>query len=182
MAQRITILICFIFILAGCSKDGHIEFDSQNSRLEELPAGNWLATFQINYSSDSDEPKKQILHKLQKEGTLLNEYKSEENGNLVTTRLWNYKEYTIKEQYYQGGIWEGPIIIPYQEYYQGELSVWITIEFPKGIPYSKLLPNHYKEINPNRKYEHTATITSKKYRERLFLFGYSTHCQRISIF
>jgi hypothetical protein len=182
MSQKIAITLFVIFILAGCSKEGHIEFDAQNSRLEELPAGKWLTTFDISYSPGADEPKKQILFKLRQEGQLHDEYKREENGNLVTTRVWNYKGHTIKEQYYQGGIWKGPIIIPYQEYYQGELSVWISIEYPKGIPYSKLLPNHHKKINPSRKYEHTAPLTSKKDHARLFLFGYGSLCQRISLF
>lgn len=171
-----------MFIFVGCSKDGHIEFDSQNSRLEELPAGKWLTIFKISYSSDAKEPKQQILHKLRKEGQLRDEYKREENGNLITTRVWTYKGHTIKEQYYQGGVWKGPKIIPYQEYYQGELPVWITIEYSEGIPYSTILPRHYKRINSNRKYEHTATITSKEYRERLFLFGYGSLCKRISLF
>lgn len=182
MIQKFAILLCFFFILAGCSKGGHIEFDANNSRLEELPAGKWLTAFQIRYSTDSDEPKKQIIQKLRHEGKLLDEYEREENANLIITRIWNYKGHIIKEQYYQHGIWQGPEIVPYQEYYQGELSVWISIEYPDGVPYSKLLPEHYKEINPNRKYEHTATITSRKNRARLFLFGYGLLCKRISLF
>jgi hypothetical protein len=182
MAQKLAILVSILLVLTACSKEGHIDIDVQDRHLEQLPAGEWLTAFQISYSPDAEDPKKQILRRLRQNGKLRDEYKREDNGNVVTTRVWSYKGYTIKEQYYQGGIWQGPKIIPYQEYYQGELSVWITVEYQDGVPYSKLLHEHYQSIKPNRKYEHTATMTSKKDRTRLFLFGYGSLCQRVSLF
>jgi len=182
MQRNLAIVVALLLALAACSKEGHIDIEVPDLRLDQLPAGEWLTAFEISHKPGADDPKRQILRKLREEGKLKDEFKREENENMVTARVWSYKGYTIKEQYYQGGIWQGPKIIPYQEYYQGELLVWITVEYQDGVPYSKLLPEHYQSINPNRKYEHTATITSKKDRARLFLFGYGSLCQRVSLF
>ena len=182
MQRNLAIVTTLLLALAACSKDGHIDIEVPDTRLDQLPAGKWLTAFEISYKPGTDDPKRQILRKLREEGKLKNEFKREENGNMVTTHIWNYRGYTIKEEFYEGGIWRGPKIIPYQEYYQGELPVWITVEFSEGVPYSKLLPEHYQNINPNRKYEHTATIKSEAARERLFLFGFGTLCQRISFY
>lgn len=182
MHWKLVILVSLLVLLAACSKEHPIDVDVQDLHLAELPAGEWLKAFQLKYTPDQENLKKQILRKLREEGKLNNEYSNKENGNDVTTRIWSYKGYTIKEQYYRGGIWEGPKVMPYQEYYQGELAVWITVEYQDGVPYSKLLPEHYQLISQNRKYEHTATINSKKDRARLFLFGYGSRCQRISLF
>ena len=182
MQRILGILVALLLALAACSKEGHIDIEVQALRLDQLPAGAWLSAFEISYKPGADDPKKQILRKLREEGKLKDEFKREENGNIVTTRVWNYRGYTIKEQYYEGGVWPGPEIIPYQEYVQGELRVWITVEFPEGVRYSKLLPEHYQNINPSRKHEHTATIKSKAARARLFLFGYGSFCQRISFY
>jgi|TARA_B100002003_G_scaffold71090_1_gene66306 hypothetical protein len=182
MFRKLTIYLALFLLLAGCSKEGHIDIEVESRHLDELPAGKWIAAFEIKYAPFAEELKKQILQKLRQEGEIKDEYRYEENGNVVTTSLWRYRGYTIKEQYYQGGIWRGPKIIPYQEYYQGELAVWFTVEYQEGVPYSELLPKHYKLISPNRKYEHTATIKSKQDKARLFLFGNGSRCQRISLF
>ena len=181
MLYRLFILFLLVVGLTACSKNGHIDIDLADVHLEQIPAGQWLSIFDLSYAPGAEDIKKQIVSKLRTSGRLLDEYQHEENGNVVLTRVWTYSGYTIKEQYYQGGIWRGPKIIPYQEYYQGELAVWITVEFKQGIPYSELLPQYQQKINPNRKYEHTATIKSSKDRARLFLFGYGTLCQRISL-
>src|SRR4030042_3738184 len=155
MKKNLAIVVVIVLALVACSKEGHIDIELSDLHLDQLPAGKFLTAFEISHQPDSDNPKKQILINLREKGELRDEYKREENGNKVKTRIWNYRGYIIKEQYYEGGVWCGPKIIPYQEYYQGELPVWITVEFPEGIPYSQLLPDHYHKINPNRKHEHT---------------------------
>jgi hypothetical protein len=179
---NISIVIIAVLLLSGCSKEGHVDFDIKDQHLEQHPAGSWLAAFDIDYSQGPLSIKKQILEKLHKQGKLIDKYRREENANVISSFIWNYKDSTIKEEYYKGGIWGGPKIIPYQEYYAGELAVWITIEFKEGVPYSKVIPNHYKQINATRKYEHTATIKFPKDNARLFLFGYGSICNRISLF
>lgn len=179
---NLLIVIIAILLFSGCSKEGHIDFEVSDQHLDQHPAGSWLATFDVDYSQGPRSIKKQILEKLHNKGKLIDKYRREENANVITTFIWNYKGNTIKEEYYRGGIWGGPKIIPYQEYYAGELAVWITIEFKEGFPYSKVIPNHYKQINVKRKYEHTATIKFPKDNARLFLFGYGSICNRISLF
>jgi hypothetical protein len=182
MQRNLAIVVALLVALAACSKEGHIDIEVPDLCLNQLPAGEWLTAFEISHKPGADDPKWQILRKLREEGKLKDKFKREENGNMVTTLVWNYRGYTIRDQCYEGGIWRGPKIIPYEEYYQGELAVWITVEFPEGVPYSKLIPEHYQKINPSRKYEHTATITSKAARARLFLFGYGSLCQRVSFY
>jgi hypothetical protein len=175
-------IIVLLLWVSACSKEG-IDIDLPDTHLEQTPSGFWLSIFDLDYGPKSECIKKQILDKLRKNGVLLDEYQHKEGANKVKTYVWDYAGYTIKEQYYKGGIWEGPKIIPYQEYHRAGWTVWITVEFETGIPYSKLLPDHYMKINLNRKYEHTATIESAKDQgRRLFLFGYGSLCQRISLF
>ena len=178
----LSIILIAILLFSGCSKEGHIDFEVSDQHLEHHPAGRWLATFNVDYSQGPRSIKKQILEKLHNQGKLIDKYRREENANVITTFVWNHKGNTIKEEYYKGGIWGGPKIIPYQEYYAGELAVWITIEFKEGVPYSKVIPSHYEQINAKRKYEHTATIKSPKDNARLFLFGYGSICNHISLF
>lgn len=182
MLYQLFIPFFLVVGLTACSKDRHIDIEVADVHLEQIPAGRWLSIFNLGYAPGAGDIKKQIVSKLRTGGRLLDEYRHEENSNVVTTRVWTYSGHTIKEEYYQGGIWRGPKIIPYQEYYQGESPVWITVEFKQGIPYTELLPQHHQKTNLNRKYEHTATIKSLKDRARLFLFGYGTSCQRISLF
>ena len=167
----------------GCSKDGYIVIDLEGEHLENTPSGFWLDVFDIDYSFSSERLKTQVVNQLKTGGALLDEYTHKEGANTVKTYVYKFREYKILLEYYDGGIWEGPKVIPFQEYYNGGLNSWVTIEFKEGIPYSKLLPNNYMEINQNRKYEHTATIKSTIDQERrLFLFGYGSNCQRISLF
>lgn len=180
---KISILLVLAFGVVGCSKDGHIVITLPDTHLEETPAGFWLSMFEIDYSPSAERLKKQVMDKLKSEGTLVDEYVHEDGANKVMTHVWKYRGHKIWEEQYKGGIWEGPKIVPFQEYYNGGWNSWITIKFSEGIPYSKLLPDHHKKINPNRKYEHTATIESTVDQERrLFLFGYGSRCQRISVF
>ena len=180
---KAAILFVIILSIASCSKDGHVFVKLPETHLEETAAGFWLSVFEIDYSPGAERLKRQVMDKLRSEGTLLEEYVHQDGANNVNTRVWKYRDKKIKEEYYKGGIWEGPEVVPFQEYYNGGWNSWITIEFNDGILYSKLLPNHYKMINPNRKYEHTATIESAiDQKRRLFLFGYGTRCQRISLF
>ena len=181
-SNKLFIIIFALLFLGGCSNDGHIDFEVVNQHLEQNPAGSWIAAFNVDYEQGPRSIKKQILENLHNRGNLIDKYQREDNGNLITTYLWSYQGSTIKEESYEGGIWRGPKIIPYQEYYAGELSVWITIEFKEGIPYSKVMPNHYKQSNVKRKYEHTATIKFTKDNAKLFLFGYGSICNRISLF
>ena len=179
---NISIIICAVLLLSACSKDGHIDFDVADQHLEQHPAGSWIKAFNVDYSQGPRSIKKQILEKLHNQGRLIGKYRREENTNVITTFLWDYQGNNVKEEYYEGGIWSGPKIIPYQEYYAGELAVWITIEFKEGVPYSEVIPKHYKQITAKRKYEHTATIKLPKDNARLFLFGYGSICNRISLF
>jgi hypothetical protein len=126
--------------------------------------------------------KKQIAEELRAKGTLVEKYTHQENANNVITMVWKYWGKTILEKDFRGGIWEGPKIIPYQEYYQGELAVWLTIDLGEGVPYAELLPSHHHAIRENRELEHAATIKSSADNARLFLFGHGTKCQRISLF
>jgi len=186
LIQRLTkvfVLLVLTLSVVSCSKEGHIVITLPDTHLEETPAGFWLRMFEVDYSPGAERLKKQVVDKLRSDGTLVDEYIHEEGANKVKTYVWKYRGHKIREEYYKGGIWEGPKIVPFQEYYNGGWNSWVTIEFSEGILYSKLLPNHYKKINPNRKYEHTATIESTIDQERrLFLFGYGSRCQRISLF
>ena len=104
----------------------------------------------------------------------------------MTISLLCHNNSNIKEQYFVGGIWEGPDIMNYQRYYVDEStlgSLWITIEFEKAVPFSELLPDNYNEIDPASKFGHAATITSTlDAGRRLFLFGLGDKCDRISLF
>lgn len=182
-ATQIVILLVMVFSITGCSKDGHIFIKLSEKHLEETAAGFWLSAFDIDYSPGAERMKKQVMDKLKSEGVLLDQYVREDGANTVYTRIWKYKGENVKEEIYKGGIWNGPKIVPFQEYHRGGWTSWITIEFENGIPYSKLLPDDYTNINPKRKYEHTATIESViDQGRRLFLFGYGNRCQRISLF
>jgi len=175
-------IITFFILLSACSKEGHIDIKLTDKHLEEIPAGNWLKIFNLDYHS-GEEIKVQISKKLRTEGELFDETIHKENSNDVRTYIWDFKGVKIKEQYYTGGIWGGPKVISYQEYYNAGTNIWITIIFKEAKLYSDLLPDHYNNINPNRKYEHTATIESRKDSgRRLFLFGYGKYCERISLF
>ena len=186
LIQRLTkVLVVLMLTLSipSCSKEEHVVITLPNTHLEETQAGFWLRVFEIDYSPGAESLKRQILEKLKSNGTLVDGYFHEEGANEVKTSIWKYEDLKIKLEYYRGGIWKGPKIVPFQEYYRGGLNSWISVDFSEGIPYSRLLPDHHKKINPNRKYEHTATIESTIDQERrLFLFGYGTQCQRISLF
>ena len=172
-----------LFSIASCSKDGHIFIKLSEKHLEEVPAGFWLSVFEIDYSPGAEGMKKQVMDKLKSDGVLVDQYVREDGANTVYTRSWKYKNNSIKDEIYKGGIWNGPKIVPFQEYHYAGWTSWITIEFENGIPYSKLLPENYTNINRKRKYEHTATIESEiDQGSRLFLFGYGDRCQRISLF
>jgi hypothetical protein len=166
--------------------DGHIFIELQEKHLTETPAGFWLSMFEIDYSPGAERMKKQVMNKLESDGLLLDQYAQKgglKDACIVYTRIWKYKGKSIKEEIYKGGIWNGPKIIPFQEYSNGGWTSWITIEFEDSIPYSKLLPDEYERINPKRRYEHTATIESKiDQGRRLFLFGYGDTCKHISLF
>lgn len=166
--------------------DGHIFIELQETHLEETKAGFWLSEFDIDYSPSAERMKKQVMDKLKSDGLLLDQYVHKgglKGACTVYTRIWQYKGKNIKEEIYKGGIWNGPKIIPFQEYSSGGWSSWITIEFENGMPYSKLLPDEYRNINSKRRYEHTATIESTiDQGRRLFLFGYGDTCKRISLF
>jgi len=183
IATMLALLLFNVTIIGACSKDGHIFIKLSDKHLKDTPAGFWLATFDIDYSPGAERIKKQVMVKLQSEGILVDENIGKDGVNAVKTRLWKFRGQKIREQYYKGGIWEGPKIIPFQEYYNGGWNAWITVEFDEPIPYSKLLPDDHAKINPKRKYEHTATIESSLDQgRRLFLFGYGSTCKRISLF
>jgi len=175
-------LVIILLSIRSYLGDGHVFIELPETHLEETKAGFWLSEFDIDYSPGAQRMKKQVMDKLKSDGALLDQYVREDGANSVYTRIWKYKSQTIKEEIYKGGIWNGPKIIPFQEYSGGWTS-WITIEFENGIPYSKLLPDEYININPKRRYEHTATIESTiDQGRRLFLFGYGDRCKRISLF
>ena len=184
--MRIVILLIMASIISSCSKDGHIFIELPEKHLAETPAGFWLSMFEIDYSPGAERMKKQVMDKLKSDGVLLDQYVHKgglKGACTVYTRIWKYKGKNIKEEIYKGGIWNGPEIIPFQEYSNGGGTSWITIEFENGIPYSKLIPDEYRNINSKRRYEHTATIESTiDQGSRLFLFGYGDRCQRISLF
>ena len=184
MIKRYIFLIAAFFFVASCSNDGHIVINLESKHLENTEAGSWIGLFDVEYSPNSPSLKSQITSELEKSGNLIDEYIHEEGSNSVKTKVWKYKGQKIKEEYYKGGIWAGSEkVIPFQQYYNGGLNTWITIEFDYGKPYSELIPNHYQEINRSREYEHTATLESKADNgRRLFLFGYGSTCKSISLF
>lgn len=180
------VLVVILLNIRSYLKDGHIFIELQETHLVYTKAGFWLADFNIDYSPGAEGMKKQVMDKLKSDGILLNQYVHKgglKDACTVYTRIWKYKENLIKEEIYRGGIWNGPIIIPFQEYTNGGWNSWITVEFENGITYSNLLPDEYRNINPKRRYEHTATIESQiDQGSRLFLFGYGDKCKRISLF
>lgn len=180
------LLFVILLNIRSYLKDGHIFIELRETHLEDTKAGFWLSEFNIDYSPGAERMKKQVMDKLKSDGILLDQYVHKgglEGACTVYTRIWKYKGKNIKEEIYKGGIWNGPKIIPFQEYSRGGWTSWITIEFENGIPYSKLLPDEYRNINAKRRYEHTATIESTiDQGRRLFLFGYGDTCKRISLF
>lgn len=147
--------------------------------------GSWLGVFDLDYSEDAGHLKLQVIDKLRAEADLIDEYVYEEEGNKVGARTWELQGMRIKEEYYRGGDWEGPKVLPEQRYYNGgpAENLWITIEFERGIPYSKLIPDHHQLLQPVREIEHTVTVESSQDQgRRLFLFGYGELCRRISLF
>jgi len=177
-----------IFILVGilctsCARERHIDIELKDTHLEETPAGSWLSDFGLSYTPEAESIKLQIVAKLKEYGTVVDEYTREDGANTVKTTVYDYQGKRFLEQYYAGGIWEGPKVIPYQEYYNAGWNVWLTLDLGQGVPYPELLPEHHVQINPNRKYEHTATIESEKDNgRRLFLFGHGNLCKRICLF
>jgi len=183
--QTIKRLVAALFlysILLGCSNGGHVEVELGDTHLQQVPAGQWLSEFNLKYGVGAQPIKQQIAEELRARGTLVEEYMHEENSNTVTTMVWNYNGKTFREEYYRGGIWEGPKIIAYQEYYQGGLAVWFTIDLAEGIPYVELLPDLHQSMPQDRMLEHAATVKSTADNARLFLFGYGIRCTRISLF
>lgn len=177
------LLLFVLLVLFGCSKDGHIYIKLENKHLQDTAAGAWLRLFNLDYKPGTERTKKQVVDKLRSQGKLVDEYLYEDGANKVKTYVWEFAGYRFKEEYYRGGIWEGPKVVPFQEYYNGGWNTWITVVFDKPISYSKLLPQHYQQINPSRKYEHTATVKSMiDQKRRLFLFGHGSRCNRISLF
>ena len=180
MKKFISILF-LVLSVQSCDTDNHIEIELTDKHLETVPSGEWLKVFNVDYQSPI-RLKKQIADKLNSDGILLDETIHKENANDVKTYLWKYNGHVIKEQYYRGGIWGGPKVIPYMEYDNG-LNTWITIEFKDPIPYSELIPEHFQKLDIDRKYEHAATIISIIDQEkRLFLFGYGNYCTKISLY
>lgn len=180
------ILFVIVLMSSACSKQTpHIVIQLKQGQLENLPMGSWLAFFHFDYSEGAKDLKLQVVEQLQIYGKLVDEYVYEDEDNKVGARVWDYQGARIKAEYYRGGVWEGPKVIPAQEYYAGgpAENLWITIEFEKGIPYSTLLPNQDHMLDPVREYEHAVTVESLSgQRRRLFLFGYGPLCRRISLF
>lgn len=184
MNKNYKFLVIVLFFFLSCSNDGHIVINLENEHLENTEAGSWIGLFNIDYSPNAPRLKSQITNQLEGFGNLIDEYTHEQGSNSVKTKVWKYKGQKIKEEYYIGGIWAGSEkVIPFQQYYNGGLNTWITIEFEYGKSYSELIPNHFQEINRLREYEHTVTIESKVDNgRRLFLFGYGSTCESISLF
>ena len=181
-------IIVFLFLsiwFNACSSNNsgdHVVLELDNQHLKDTPAGFWLNDFDIDYSFESRRFKRQISDIIENEGELIDGSFSTDNFNEVQTLIYNYKDYKILIQQYEGGIWEGPKVIPFQEYTSGGWSSWITISLKDSIPYAELIPNKYKDLNPNREYEHSVTIESKIDQERrLFLFGRGLYCERITL-
>lgn len=172
-------------MLSGCADSGgkHVLIELGPTHLVDNPAGSWLKMFDIDYSSGAERFKKQITNQLRQEGELVEEYIGEENGNSVQTFIWNYRGHKFTEKYYKGGIWKGPKIIPFQEYYGEGWNSWVTFFPAAPIAYVELLSERYIELQEQRNYEHAATIVSEIDQERrLFLFGYGENCERITLF
>jgi len=179
---RPLLLTTIATLLAACAgTKEHREIDVGNLHLEDYPAGQWLKLFDLDYSEAAPNFKKQLRSRLEKSGVLVQEMDGSENGNSVHSRVWSFKGKRILEQYYRGGIWEGPEVFPPQEYYQGELLLWITIDLGNGVPASELIPNVQPPPEPWRR-QHFATVLSKTDEARLFLFGTQGRCTRVSLF
>ena len=127
LVSQFFIIFTLAFCIISCSKDKHIFIKLDNTHLKDTPPGFWLNIFELNYSQDAIRLKKQIMNKLRSEGELLDEYNYNDGPNVVKTFLWKYCGLNIKEQYYNGGIWEGPKVIPFQEYSNGGWNTWFTI-------------------------------------------------------
>ena len=174
-----------LFLTVSCADNSgqHVMVDSKPSHLADLPAGFWLKWFDIDYTDSEKRIKKQITDQLRDQGTLVEEFIREDGANSVKTFVYEYRGTKFVEEYYKGGTWKGPKIVPFQEYYNGGWNSWITIHLSEPISYSKLLPDHYTELKLERRYEHTATIESEiDQMRRLFLFGHGDKCNRITLF
>jgi len=183
MNRQLLILCMFTVVLcASCARERHVDIKLQKTHLEKTPAGSWLSDFEVSHASDAESIKMQIVAELKRNGTVVDEYTRGDGVKTVKATLYDYGGKRILEEYYAGGIWNGPKVVPYQEYYNAGWNVWLTIDLGKGVPYSELLPEHHTQINPNRKYEHMATIESEENGRRLFLFGNGNICKRVSLF
>tara|TARA_B100000767_G_C19514207_1_gene429693 strand:+ start:110 stop:673 length:564 start_codon:yes stop_codon:yes gene_type:complete len=182
---NILVYLFLLFWFNACSTKNngdHIVLKLDNQHLKDTPAGFWLNDFDIDYSINSERFKKQVSDIIVNEGELIDGYFSQDNFNEVETLIYQYKDYQILIEQYKDGIWKGPKVIPFQEYHNGGLSSWITIKLKSNIPYAELIPNKYKDLNPNREYEHSVTIESQIDQERrLFLFGSGLYCERITL-
>lgn len=180
-------LLAFALLLsAGCAEQTpHLVINLKQGRLQDLPMGSWLQFFDFDYSPQAEDLKLQAVARLQERATLQDEYVFEAEDNKVGVRVWDYQGMRIKEEYYRGAEWEGPEVLPAQQYYLGgpAENLWITIEFERGIPYAELIPDQSKRLEPVRAQEHAVTVTSMQdQKRRLFLFGYGDLCRRISLF
>ncbi|MCB1661242.1 MAG: hypothetical protein H6995_10140 [Pseudomonadales bacterium] len=184
--KAVLLILSISLLSSACSKQTpHLVIKLKQGQLQNLPMGSWLTFFDFDYSEGAEDLKLQAVAKLQAHAALVDEYVYEDEDNKVGARVWDFQGIRIKEEYYQGGVWEGPKVMPAQEYYVGGAAenLWITIEFEKGIAYSELLPDQYQMLDPVRTYEHAVTVeSSADQHRRLFLFGYGPLCRRISLF
>ena len=167
--KKLISIISLLLLLSACSDSEYIDtIRLTDQHLENIPAGSWLHYFNLDYSSGK-ELRIQIKEKLKNEGELLDKTISNEGNSSVMIYTWEFKGLRIKEEnYYNYGSGDG---------------TWIEIRFKEPKLYSDLLPIHYDKLNPNRKLEHTVTISSKKDDElRLFLFGKGKYCEKIRLF
>lgn len=156
--SKLLIFALAILLLISCDKSDSIRIVlSPNERLENTRAGFWIKNFELSYTNRHFTLL--IYDELKRSGYLLDSYK--ENKNVVY--VWDYRGLVIDAIGIQGEVCP---------------DVRMRLDQP-GIPWSELLPNHYKSIKPDKEYLHVATIESPLDNARIFLFGGAKYCTEI---
>jgi hypothetical protein len=169
MSKSIVIyFLLFIFYVNGCSSNGSIDIQlPPGAHLEDTNAGSFLKTLHINYKGDLSFLG-EIRESLKNQAILEDQYL--EGKNELIVKRWRVLGNRIK----------GSFII--YEKMASDGNLWF--EYPlgaDGIPYSKLIGEKAKNLEPNRKYEGSVYISSKTDKARLILFGNGNYCTSMAI-
>ena len=180
---RVLLFVVLFFILSSCSRnlENHLEITLNNLHIEDVASGDWINNFKFDRLS-SKNIKTQVYLDIIDRGELVDEFLWEEHGNEVFTRVYELENIEVSLNLYNGGIFNGPNLFPPQQYHSGD-NLWISYEFNEPISYKELIPNNFQKLEEIRKYEHSATITSKLSKgTRLFLFGFGSFCKKVTLY